>query len=437
MDQIRGSEHSPGTVSAPALPSPHLKWVDTAKGFGICLVVFEHTFRGLIGREIASWTPMTQFIDAWIYSFHMPLFFLLSGLFIFRSTNKAPAQFLCDKVRRIVYPYFVWSTITLVLKAAFPSHTNHPYNLFDLPRILYQPIDQFWFLYVLFILSIAVFYALKIGASPWIVCAVTLLLYPGFLPVSSYEPTVLIELRLMSVYFGLGVLLGNDRFIQTISDVPLRWIGAGIVGGLLLSFLAGFNETKTLPVVRIILGACGIVFIISLALLVDKIKYDSMIRLLGRYSLEIYVAHTIAAAGARAVLLKFIHVNTVAPHLLFGTFVGLCAPIVLALLFERLDFQYAFRFPEYPSVRLRNSGLESKIINPSMSRMATVGWIVGIIGSAVWLYGCLTVGNPPLIDWQANAPWWIASLFPNVQSEVGAALVSVSLAQIYGSSGRR
>lgn len=43
-----------------------IAWVDIAKGLGIFLVVLGHTYRK---------NP----VQNWIYSFHMPLFFILSG----------------------------------------------------------------------------------------------------------------------------------------------------------------------------------------------------------------------------------------------------------------------------------------------------------------------------------------------------------------------
>jgi fucose 4-O-acetylase-like acetyltransferase len=73
--------------------SSRLTWVDTAKGFGIILVVLGHALRGLVSSEILTSTPLVRFADDWIYAFHMPLFFFLSGLFLFRSTSKAWADF--------------------------------------------------------------------------------------------------------------------------------------------------------------------------------------------------------------------------------------------------------------------------------------------------------------------------------------------------------
>jgi fucose 4-O-acetylase-like acetyltransferase len=60
------------------------QWVDTAKGTGIILVVYGHVIRGLHSAAIVS-EQMFYFSDTLVYSFHMPLFFVLAGLFFTRS----------------------------------------------------------------------------------------------------------------------------------------------------------------------------------------------------------------------------------------------------------------------------------------------------------------------------------------------------------------
>jgi len=49
----------------------------------------------------------------------------------------------------------------------------------------------------------------------------------------------------------------------------------------------------------------------------------------------------------------------------------------------------------------------------------------------LWLYGYFATGNPSLIDWQANTPWWIADFLPNIESEIGMVLVCVGMVPIY------
>lgn len=83
------------------------KTVDQIKGLGILLVVLGH---------IAS--PMTQFI----FTFHMPLFFALGGMFINR--NESMNSFLGKNIRRIVVPYLICGVASIVI-AGFKNLILH------------------------------------------------------------------------------------------------------------------------------------------------------------------------------------------------------------------------------------------------------------------------------------------------------------------------
>ena len=90
-----------------AFPNPlkqRIEWIDVAKGIGILLVVLGHSGFSLNIR----W---------WIWSFHMPLFFLLSGLVF--SVNKYPDFYGLFKKRNksLLRPYFVFTILVLSLTA--------------------------------------------------------------------------------------------------------------------------------------------------------------------------------------------------------------------------------------------------------------------------------------------------------------------------------
>ena len=63
--------------------------------------------------------------------------------------------------------------------------------------------------------------------------------------------------------------------------------------------------------------------------------------------------------------------------------------------------------------------------------LKAAGWILQLIGLAVWLFGYFIGGHANLINWNAFAPWWIANFLPNIESEIGIALMLVSLVPMY------
>lgn len=55
-----------------------IEWIDIAKGIGMLLVIFGHFGMSPKGKEIISFVKS---------SFHMPLFFFISGLFFKESES--------------------------------------------------------------------------------------------------------------------------------------------------------------------------------------------------------------------------------------------------------------------------------------------------------------------------------------------------------------
>ncbi len=94
-----------------------ISWIDWAKFIGLCLVVYGHV-------------PPTNSIDhTIIYSFHMPLFFLISGLFF------VPEKWSLKKnVIQLLVPYALLN-ICLVILTEFiyivQGYKEHLINLFD------------------------------------------------------------------------------------------------------------------------------------------------------------------------------------------------------------------------------------------------------------------------------------------------------------------
>ena len=72
-----------------------------------------------------------------------------------------------------------------------------------------------------------------------------------------------------------------------------------------------------------------------------------------------------------------------------------------------------------------------------MKKAVIIGWVITVAGMALWLYGYFAAGHPPLFDWQAHTPWWIADYLPNVESELGMVFTFVGMVPIYWPSRRQ
>lgn len=321
-----------------------INWIDCAKGLGIILVVYGHVIRGLIDSGILRSSATIQFLDSWIYAFHMPLFFFLSGLFLPRSTKTPWGIFAFGKIRTIAYPYFLWSAITLGLKDILGALPNRPASARDLPLILYHPIEQYWFLYVLFVLTLIISALLRFGMSRWIVLGLALLVFPGVIP-TAYWGFVPMEARAYAIYMAIGVVIAWHLNLSAIAVLPALWLTLTVLLGLIVSSLAGLFHADTIQISTLPFGVTGITAVVALSVLLGRHSHAAALQFLGRYSLEIYVAHTIASAGTRIALQHFAHVLSPAPQIVLGILAGLYLPVMAAVVAERVGFRFGFTIP--------------------------------------------------------------------------------------------
>lgn len=78
-----------------------IDYIDTAKGIAITLMVIGHSY------------SEDNFLVHWLYSFHMPFFFIISG-YLYAAKYSKVSQISFDinkKVQTLILPYFVWGTI--------------------------------------------------------------------------------------------------------------------------------------------------------------------------------------------------------------------------------------------------------------------------------------------------------------------------------------
>lgn len=108
-----------------------ITWVDMAKGYGMILVIISH-----LGIERFGFTR--------IYSFHMPLFFFLSG-YVFRDKGSF-RDFFVKKIRSIVVPYFCLGIPILISKAVNQHYSGDELLHVFLQFLVQKRLWTLWFL---------------------------------------------------------------------------------------------------------------------------------------------------------------------------------------------------------------------------------------------------------------------------------------------------
>ena len=320
-------------------------WVDYAKAIGIILVVYGHMARGVYHAGIDIPIRFYELTDSIIYSFHMPLFFFLSGLFFYHSFQKrGSVKLINSKIDTIVYPYIIWSLMQGFIEAFLSDYTNGNTAYSDV-LFLWSPRAQFWFLYVLFFCFVvtAVIFTIKSHKTAIIVflLSVIIYLYPGIF--TSFHVTHLFANSF--VFFTFGIVfslyfkenrLSQGRFVILLAIVF-------VVCQFFYQYTFGTNYPDR-TVASLLLAIVSISFIVSLSSWA-ALKPNKFIIFIGTSSMAIYLMHILAGSGARVMLKTFMGVDSYVYHLIVECLVGLFLPLLTVVIINKYKIPYIFSAP--------------------------------------------------------------------------------------------
>ncbi len=320
-------------------------WVDYAKAIGIILVVYGHVARGLFNAGIEIPVNLYHLADSIVYSFHMPLFFFLSGLFFYHSFSKRGAIGLTlNKVDTIVYPYLIWSILQGVFEALLSNYTNGNVTFSEV-FALWEPRAQFWFLYALFFVFVAssAIYSIISDKYTVLVFVLASVLYvSGSLPL---DITAMLFIAKNLVYFAFGIVFTKYNLSKILSSnmALLITMFAFILSQYL--FHGYLDKLHTNKGVESLLLACiSILFIVSLSIAISK-THNRFLAFIGASSMAIYLMHVLAGSGTRVILSKILGFDAVAIHLTIGCLAGVLLPLLALSVINTLKISYVFSAP--------------------------------------------------------------------------------------------
>ena len=87
--------------------SSYIEWIDVAKGIGMLLVIAGHTF--CLGLSYP------------LYAFHLPLFFLLSGLVFNAKKYESTKLLIGNKTQQILKPWFYMALVSFLVCLCVPE----------------------------------------------------------------------------------------------------------------------------------------------------------------------------------------------------------------------------------------------------------------------------------------------------------------------------
>lgn len=290
---------------------------DVAKAIGIVSVVMGH-----------AWPTLSLLVYG-IYSFHMPLFFVISGMLMSESKLKAPpSEFLSKQFRALIVPYVFFAAISLALwyagRTLVPSMTSG--NRFDADWTLWDGFlatlyaaghriravnPSLWFFGAMFFCAVY-YYVIRRFTNAWQAVLICGSICPLAIWVRGHYDDVMpwsIDVAAgCVVFYALGRWIGEwpiERNVQQDRAAAILFGLALLIGGLSVGLWHDRIDVRMLHMdyvgyylLSATLSVAGVLILSSL------IPGNVICEELSRHALGIFSLHMFGILAAKAVLNK-------------------------------------------------------------------------------------------------------------------------------------
>ena len=316
------------------------KWVDDVKVIACILVVLGHFFQSMVKASIMPDSDLYEWFITTIYYFHVPLFFICSG-YLYQKYSKVNSvdswyRNVAKKALALGVPYVTFSIATWVLKKAFSGSVNNQIGgLGD--TLLFHPASPYWYLYALFFIFLLTptFKSVKMAVGGLIVAiAMKAIALNGGYGVYAVSTVLSNE-----IWFVLGMSI-------CVFNVQLkgRRIQGTICGALFMIFSVVVYKAKiNVGVIPFAMGLLACVAVILMAAGFER-RFGRGMDFLAKYTMPIFLMHTLFAAPMRSVLLK-LGIGSFVIHVVLGLGISFAGPIIAAWIMKKTKCLEFFLYP--------------------------------------------------------------------------------------------
>jgi fucose 4-O-acetylase-like acetyltransferase len=330
------------TTSEIVLPNPsptRMLWVDYARGLAILLVVYRHTMVGL-KRSGLSVPAVLYNIQEFLVNVRMPVFFVLSGIFLSRSLKRNPPGKLIEKkAKTLLYPYLLWTIILISLQILSSDYTNSKRTVSDYLYIITQPreLDHMWYLLALFNTSFLLILLTKLVVR-YPILHISLAVIIHFLHYWVSEYSLVSDLFYYYIFLAAGVqasqfIMNLDKkgnsFLLKLGLIILPFFIAGQLFWLnnIDQYYSPFEAWYLVPFLLIIFIACVMFYCVCRLLYNGGIA--KWLNIVGRSSLYIYILHILIISTTRILCVQILGITNVYMIIGISLLLGVTLPVLV------------------------------------------------------------------------------------------------------------
>lgn len=282
--------------------------IDIAKGLLMSMVVLGH----IINMDY----PIASYIKSFIYVFHVPAFFVITGILTDpqKVSAEKPSHFVWRKCKSLLLPYVLFEVFAAILQmmilgTGYLNLTGAVVNII----LIYCNAGTTWFLPTLFIANVLEYVYLKLRNHFKILSHVLVLvscIVPFCLPKT--HVFIVVSRSLLAFVFILAGTYIVKKIYEYTEKERKKWIVAVSVGIVAVITLCNGKVGMNLcefhnPILYLIGAISGSVFIISLSQLV----HGRFFARIGTYSLVIMGTHL----NYIVLFEKYFHIENLPLHL--------------------------------------------------------------------------------------------------------------------------
>lgn len=174
-----------------------IEYLDLVKLFTIYLVIIGHVIAMMVNGYVVG-----EKLNSLIYSFHMPLFMLLSGFFVSSKSEDIPIiNIVTKKAKQLLLPSITCTAICLLYLWLVREHVN----------IRVEIIGNSWFLKTLFVYYILFCVLRKTGLNIWLLMPLSC----GVLFILPHASSL--QANLLFPYFWGGYLIKRYKLLEKLT----------------------------------------------------------------------------------------------------------------------------------------------------------------------------------------------------------------------------
>lgn len=304
-----------------------VKWIDYLKGFAIVLMVIGH-YQG---------TP--AFLNIWIYAFHMPLFFFLSGYLSENISNRG--GYLLRRFKALMIPYYSFGILMLIMDALLNSSRNLLHEALNIVYYIWRP--AMWFFFVLYLSCVAYYFSFRLPQKKKVF--LLFICYFGSLLSSFYDIKLPFRLEIVSsafCFFLLGdILRSKVRKLLSLSFKKKAFIGLLTLITFTYSALQFPRIDLLLNVLHPVYGVIALLGILSFVILFNVLSdvYSlNYLQYISVNSIIILVFHSKIFWFSNMVLQKLNLMDNIEINIIFTLFVEVLFLVPAIYLFNNYFF---------------------------------------------------------------------------------------------------